>query len=227
MRMPGTFSRPISHLIFSLRWRKRFAIARSGTGCSANWLCSILTNGWNEFERGQREPESPSAGRTTTEDTNIPADRIKIRRAGPEDASIIAEVLQESFVEFKELYSDEGFAATTPSAEEVLSRMREGPVWVVLCDGAVSGTVSAKSTYIRGMAVLPSARGSGAGLALLQHAEGWAAKQVRARLFLSTTPFLSSAIVLYERSGFRRNEEGPHELFGTPLLTMEKDIHPK
>lgn len=186
-----------------------------------------MTNGWNEFERGQREPESPSAGRTTTEDTNIPADRIKIRRAGPEDASIIAEVLQESFVEFKELYSDEGFAATTPSAEEVLSRMREGPVWVVLCDGAVSGTVSAKSTYIRGMAVLPSARGSGAGLALLQHAEGWAAKQVRARLFLSTTPFLSSAIVLYERSGFRRNEEGPHELFGTPLLTMEKDIRPK
>lgn len=159
------------------------------------------------------------------------ADKIEIRRAGPEDASAIAEVLRDSFIEFKELYSDGGFAATTPNSEEALSRMHEGPVWVAFSGGVLAGTVSAvlnaRSTYIRGMAVLPAARGSGVGVALLHRAEDWAAEQGCARLFLSTTPFLSSAIRLYERSGFRRNEEGPHELFGTPLLTMEKDILPK
>ncbi len=161
----------------------------------------------------------------------MPADKIEIRRAGPENAAAIAEVLHDSFIEFRELYSDGGFAATTPRSEEVLLRMHEGPVWVALRGGILSGTVSAvlngKSTYIRGMAVLPLARGSGVGVALLHRAEDWAAKQGCTRLFLSTTPFLGSAIRLYERSGFRRNEEGPHELFGTPLLTMEKDILPK
>jgi hypothetical protein len=39
---------------------------------------------------------------------------------------------------------------------------------------------------------------------------------------LSTTPFLNSAIRLYENFGFRRNEAEPHDLFGTPMFTMEK-----
>ena len=158
----------------------------------------------------------------------MPPAEIEIRRAGPEDASTIAGLLRESFLEFKALYSEGGFAATTPGAEEVLSRMREGPAWVALRAGVALGTVAAvvqaDSAYIRGMAVLPSARRSGAGVALLRRAEDWAAEQGSVRLFLSTTPFLSSAIHLYEKSGFRRTPEGPHELRGTPLFTMEKKI---
>ena len=37
-----------------------------------------------------------------------------------------------------------------------------------------------------------------------------------------TTPFLSSAIRLYEGFGFRRTNDGPQELLGTPLFTMKK-----
>jgi GNAT superfamily N-acetyltransferase len=153
---------------------------------------------------------------------------IEIRGAFPEDASTIAGVLLDSFLEFKSLYSDGGFAATTPGPEKVRARLTEGPVWLALRRGAACGTISAvgksDSAYIRGMAVLPSARGSGVGAALLQRAEDWAMRQRCLRLFLSTTPFLSSAIGLYERSGFRRVEQGPHELFGTPLFTMEKNL---
>jgi ribosomal protein S18 acetylase RimI-like enzyme len=153
---------------------------------------------------------------------------IEIRRAGPQDASVISEVLHEAFIGFKALYSEGGFAATTPNAEQVLSRVQEGPVWVALRDGRVLGTVAAvvegHAGHLRGMAVLPSARGSGAGTSLLQHAETWAREKGCTRMFLSTTPFLDSAIRLYERHGFRRAEEGPHELFGTPLFTMEKSI---
>lgn len=156
------------------------------------------------------------------------ATQIEIRLAGPEDASAIAAVLHESFAEFKALYTDGGFAATALSAEQVLARMREGLVWVALRESVVLGTVAAVvkegSVYIRGMAVLPPARGSGTGAALLQRVEDWAARQGCGRLFLSTTPFLSSAIRLYEGAGFTRTGEGAHDLFGTPLFTMEKKI---
>jgi GNAT superfamily N-acetyltransferase len=154
--------------------------------------------------------------------------QLFIRRAGPGDAQAIAGVLLESFLEFKPLYTDDGFAATTPVAEQVVVRMREGPVWVALREGLVLGTVAAivkgESVYIRGMAVLPAARGLGAGAALLKHVEEWAARESYTRVFLSTTPFLTSAIRLYERFGFRQTYDGHHDLFGTPLFTMEKSL---
>jgi hypothetical protein len=45
-------------------------------------------------------------------------------------------------------------------------------------------------------------------------------------LILSTTPFLTDAIRLYEQGGFRRSQEGPQELFGTPLFAMVKELRP-
>src|ERR1700693_3410438 len=148
------------------------------------------------------------------------ATQVEVRRAGPEDAAVIAAVLHGSFVEFKALYTEGGFAATALGAGQVLTRMQEGPVWMALREGAVLGTVAAvvkdESVYLRGMAVLPAARGSGTGARLLQQVENWAGAEGYARLFLSTTPFLSSAIRLYERFGFRRMGGNPHDLFGTP-----------
>jgi ribosomal protein S18 acetylase RimI-like enzyme len=72
------------------------------------------------------------------------------------------------------------------------------------------------------MAVLPTARGQRIGELLLLQIESYAGEQGHERLVLSTTPFLHRAIRLYENFGFRRNGEGPHDLFGTPLFTMEK-----
>jgi GNAT superfamily N-acetyltransferase len=156
------------------------------------------------------------------------AAQVQVRRATVEDCAAIADVLYQSFVEFKPLYTDGGFAATTPGTVQIQARMREGPVWVSLSEGVIVGTVAAvregASAYIRSMAVLPATRGSGVGSRLLEQVEHWAADEGLARLFLSTTPFLDSAIRLYERSGFRQTEDGPHDLLGTPLFTMEKLI---
>jgi ribosomal protein S18 acetylase RimI-like enzyme len=153
---------------------------------------------------------------------------IQIREATPGDASAIEAVLREAFVEYRASYTAEAFAATTPSGERIRSRMEEGPVWVAVLGGVIVGTVSVvargESLYVRGMAVLPAARGRRLGEALLRQLEEFAAAQGYGRLWLSTTPFLSRAIQLYERAGFRRSDEGPHELFGTPLFTMEKDV---
>jgi SAM-dependent methyltransferase/predicted N-acetyltransferase YhbS len=153
---------------------------------------------------------------------------IQIRVATPDDAEGIASVLREAFVEYEAAYTAEAFAATTPEGGHIRSRMDEGPMWVAVRDGVVVGTVSVvpkgESLYIRGMGVLPSARGKRLGEALLQQVEEFAAAHGYRRLYLSTTPFLARAIQLYERAGFERSDEGPHELYGTPLFTMEKAV---
>jgi ribosomal protein S18 acetylase RimI-like enzyme len=72
------------------------------------------------------------------------------------------------------------------------------------------------------MAVLTTARKSKIGSKLLEVIEAHAAEQGCKRIFLSTTPFLEAAIRLYEKFGFRRVPGSEHDLFGTPLFTMEK-----
>jgi GNAT superfamily N-acetyltransferase len=153
---------------------------------------------------------------------------FEIRRASSEHAVAIAAVLYQSFVEFKHLYTDGGFAATVLTAGQVVERMQQGPVWIALRQGTVQGTVAAvvkgTSVYIRGMAVVPSARGTLVATALLRQVEQWATSEGFCHLVLSTTPFLTSAIRLYEKSDFRRRDESLHDLFGTPLFTMEKTL---
>ena len=92
--------------------------------------------------------------------------------------------------------------------------------------GAISAVPKSAGLYIRSMAVLPSARGYGIGYILLQSVEQFAIAKGYRRTFLSTTPFLHGAIRLYEHFGFQRNNDGPHELFGTPLFTMVKLLEP-
>jgi N-acetylglutamate synthase-like GNAT family acetyltransferase len=151
---------------------------------------------------------------------------VEIRRAGPDDAEAIASVLLQAFAEYKPLYTIAGFTATTPTPLEILTRMEEGPHWVALHEGMVIGTVSAvvrgESVYIRGMAVLPQARGLRVGELLLREAESFASESNLRHLFLRTTPFLDRAIRLYRKFGFERTADGPHDLFETPIFTMEK-----
>jgi GNAT superfamily N-acetyltransferase len=151
---------------------------------------------------------------------------ILIGRAGRKDASQIAAALYKSFVEYESDYTAEAFAATISTPEQIQARMKEGPIWIALWGQTIVGTVSAvhkaKALYIRGMAVTPAARGKSIGWALLELVEEFAVRKRCTRLFLSTTPFLARAIQLYKRYGFVRSDEGPQDLFGTPLFTMVK-----
>ena len=156
---------------------------------------------------------------------------IEMRLAEPRDAPAIASLLADSFVEYEPLYTPEGYAATAITSERVEDRITEGPVWVALTDEDLAGTISvvarSGSLYVRGMAVRPTSRGLGIGELLLAKVEEFAEAAGFRRLFLSTTPFLDRAIRLYERGGFRRTDEGPHNLYGTPLFTMEKVLSGK
>jgi GNAT superfamily N-acetyltransferase len=152
--------------------------------------------------------------------------QIVIRMATSGEASSIAAILRQAFMEFEPLYTPGGFAATTPTAEQLEARWDEGPVWIALLDGVIIGTVSAvpkgDSLYVRSMAVLPEARGHRIGERSLDQIEIYAREHGLVRLYLSTTPFLDRAIRLYENYGFRRMSSGPQDLFGTPLFAMEK-----
>ena len=103
-------------------------------------------------------------------------------------------------------------------------------MWVAKEGGTVVGTVSAiergEEVYIRSMALLPSARGRGIGRRLLAQVEAFAVSRGARRLSLTTTPFLTAAIRLYERAGFRR-ASGPLDLCGTPLFAMAKELSAK
>jgi putative acetyltransferase len=149
-----------------------------------------------------------------------------IRKAVINDSSAIAWVLRGAFIEYEPLYTPAAFLATTLHSDLIRGRWSEGPVWIAEQHGNIVGTVAAvpktSGLYIRSMAVLPHARGQGIARRLLNEIENFAATHHHQRLFLSTTPFLHEAIRLYERFGFQRTDEAPHDLSGTPLFTMAK-----
>jgi ribosomal protein S18 acetylase RimI-like enzyme len=136
--------------------------------------------------------------------------------------------LFEAFLAYRPSYTPEAFKATTPSSETIQARFDEGPVWVAVDGDVIIGTVSVipqgEAVYVRSLAVLPAAKGRGVGRALLSSVEEYAVESGFAHLTLSTTPFLSSAIRLYAAAGFHISDEGPHDLFGTPLFSMAKTL---
>ena len=152
---------------------------------------------------------------------------IVIRHAELSDSEAIARVLYESFVEYESQYTVAAFAATVLDTNKVRQRLEEGPGWIALSDEEMVGTVSAVSRaeglYVRGMGVVPRARGFQIGDFLLEEVQIYARANGFEKLLLSTTPFLHRAIRLYEKCGFRFCEEDS-DLFGTPLLAMEKEL---
>ena len=149
---------------------------------------------------------------------------IKIRRALWEEAAAVAALLYDAFAEYKPLYTQQGFEATTASQQEIEERINKKAVWVVLCDNNISGTVSLyphqDELFVRSMAVSPAARGKGIGKILMEHVHEMAFSKGCSSITLNTTAFLLPAIRLYESVGFR--QEGPGDLYGTPLIKMTK-----
>lgn len=154
--------------------------------------------------------------------------RDGIRLAVQDDTAAIRRVLKEAFSPHRSLYSRAAYSVTVPGRAEIRRRLQEGPIWVAIRFGEVVGTTSAvlreNEVYVRGMGVIPRVQGRGVAWELLHHVEALAKEERKKRLVLSTTPFLTRAIHLYERFGFRATDEGPLSLHGTPLRTMEKRL---
>jgi GNAT superfamily N-acetyltransferase len=154
--------------------------------------------------------------------------KIGIRMAVLDDAAAIAALLYDAFKEYKQLYTEKAFAATTPSQLEIEDRINKNAVWLAVSDNKIIGTASVfpryEELYIRSMAVSPNARGKGVGSILMEHIHEIAISEGSSFITLNTTPFLFQAIKLYERSGFK--QQGMGHLYGTPLIKMNKYLEP-
>ena len=143
-------------------------------------------------------------------------------------ASLVTDILNAAFLEFKNQYTPRAFRATVILASEVEKRMEKGTVWLAYLNnkpvGTVSGKIKGKAFYIQGMGVVPDARGKKVGYELLLVIESFARKMDCAELRLCTTPYLKAAIRLYEKFGFKIINDSPFDLHGTPLFTMTKAL---
>jgi ribosomal protein S18 acetylase RimI-like enzyme len=152
---------------------------------------------------------------------------MTIRLAEQHDAEAISTTLRAAFAEFETLYTPSALSATTPTADQIVERFADGPIWIAELADTIVGTVATvpkgRELYIRSMAVRPDAQGLGIGSRLLNTVEVFAAAHGYRRLLLNTAPFLLAAVQLYERHGFRYTGEKP-DLLGTQLLTMAKNV---
>jgi GNAT superfamily N-acetyltransferase len=152
---------------------------------------------------------------------------VQIRRAKQRDAAEIESLIRESFREHEPAYTLEAFDLATPREREIEKRIREWAVWVAVDANVIVGTISAHSEgsalHIRSMAVHPRMRGQGIGKLLLARVEDFAFGDGYKRLLLNTTPFMNSAIRLYERFGFAFTGT-EQNWFGTRLRTMTKQL---
>ena len=153
-------------------------------------------------------------------------DKIIIKKARIKESNIIHQILRSSFQEFKDKYTFKAFEATVILPEKVEERIEKGIVWIAILNnepiGTVSGNIKNSTFYIQGMAVLPKGRGKKIGYFLLKNIEEYARKNNCQNLLLSTTPYLSMAIRLYEKFGFEVINDPPYDLFKTPLFNMKK-----
>lgn len=135
-------------------------------------------------------------------------------------------MLGRSFLEYQSEYTPEAYGATV--SPDIERRLHEGEIWLAYHNSDAVGTISAAieplGVHIRGMAIIPEARGLGIAGALLRQVEQFAREHGVSRMHLHTTPFLLRAIRCYERFGFVRSEEPPSDLLGTPLFSMEKEL---
>jgi GNAT superfamily N-acetyltransferase len=158
------------------------------------------------------------------------ASQLEVRVAVPGDEGLIASMILEAFLPFKDEYTPGAFEYTAATADCIAERFVEGPMWIVYDGGEAVGTVSGLPEpdrfYIRSMAVRPTAQKRGVGQRLLDALETYARGRGFERLYLYTTFVLPGAKRLYEKNGFYVvRETPPEEWFDMGGLEMEKILN--
>jgi GNAT superfamily N-acetyltransferase len=160
------------------------------------------------------------------------ASTIFICRARSEDAPGILECLRGAFEEFRERYTADAYLDTVLTPETLQERLEKMSVFVAVNSanqvvGTIAcGVVGSEEGHLRGMGVLPSARGTGIAAQLLSYAESELRCLNCKRITLDTTEPLQRAMRFYEKHGYQRSGK-VSDFFGMPLFEYHKPLSPK
>jgi ribosomal protein S18 acetylase RimI-like enzyme len=137
--------------------------------------------------------------------------------------------LSAAFEVYRDSYTPAAFADTILTPETMQRRFQEMTVFVATENSLeIVGTIACsvvhpEEGHIRGMAILPTAQGSGIAARLLARAEAHFRQRNCKRISLDTTAPLTRAIRFYERSGFSPSGK-VQDFFGMPLYEYVKTI---
>jgi GNAT superfamily N-acetyltransferase len=153
-----------------------------------------------------------------------------IREAEPADAPGILDCLAEAFAPYESAYTPGAFADTVLSPATLRQRMARMTVLAAkTADGTVAGTIAfsfeAKTSHIRGMAVLDVWQGTGLAAELLAAAESGIRRRGGRRITLDTTAPLTRAIAFYRKHGYAPTGQ-VQDFFGMPLYEFTKELAP-
>jgi ribosomal protein S18 acetylase RimI-like enzyme len=151
---------------------------------------------------------------------------VSIRKATSADVCGILACLAAAFEVHRDSYTPAAFADTVLTPETMQRRLQEMTVFVATAEsgeivGTIACSVHSEEGHIRGMAILPTAQGSGIAARLLKHAEAHFRQRSCKRISLDTTAPLTRAIRFYERSGFSPSGK-IQDFFGMPLYEYVK-----
>lgn len=157
--------------------------------------------------------------------TPRPAGRLIVRSADSTDHNAIREVVRAAYQQYEPVTGSELFSRYIADLLDFERHSRHGQLIVAELDGTVRGSgafypdVSVQGLgWPRGwaggraLAVHPEARGHGVAQALLAAAECLARHHGAPVFALHTASFMTTAIALYDRSGYRRAPEFDRDL---------------
>lgn len=146
--------------------------------------------------------------------------RVHVRPAGPEDHATIRKVVRAAYVQYVTDVPPELWEVYLADLLDLDRHARAGQLLVALVDGQVAGYAAfypdaaaqgvgwpARWASGRGLAVSPAARGHGVANALVAEIERLARAAGSPVFAFHTSEFMSTAVALYERLGYRRAPE--------------------
>ncbi|RKH41421.1 GNAT family N-acetyltransferase [Corallococcus sicarius] len=156
------------------------------------------------------------------------ADPSQIREAVPGDAARLSQVLRDAFEEYRGRL-DPPSSAHDKTEAVVTRELQDGGAFVAEADGVLRGCVffhpKADHVYLDRLAVLPTFRGQGLSLRLMEAVEARARELGHARVRLSVRLALESHHAWYARQGYGFHSHGTHAGYTKPtFLVLEKTL---
>ncbi|MFX1485370.1 MAG: GNAT family N-acetyltransferase [Promethearchaeota archaeon] len=148
-----------------------------------------------------------------------------IRSAETIDAASISSLYSRVWSEYSDRFPKELLESRTPSPDEMVTWLNTDTYFVAETSKEIVGVVGCifkhGTCYLTHMVVKPEHRRCGIGQALVDAVIEIARKHNASKVWLNTVPFLTEAISLYEKNGFKKCAYMRRHLWGLDVELFE------